>query len=377
MKGKKLNILNGLVIGAALLSCSVLRAGNGDRVGAAGGTQLLVNPWARSVAVGDANVSAVNGIESTFINIAGLATVRKTQIKADYTNWLGNAKINFITAGVAQRIGDAGVISVGLQSMNFGEITRTTVDNPEGGIGVFVPKVNIFSLGYAKMFTPSIHGGIQVKVINESISNASSTGVAIDVGVRYQTGKNDRLKIGIVLKNVGPAMRYKGDGFQYQAEYVQSGATGSLTQRTQSFELPSLLSMGVSYDIFLNGEKPKSASKVESGTSNSMRKSKSAIAHVLTPMFAFTANSFGDDQIRLGLDYGLSSDKIAFNLRAGYVYEKNIFSVENRTNALTGFTAGFSIDAITKSKSALGIEYAVRMSSPFGLIHTIGLAVSL
>lgn len=358
MKSIKLNITNWLVIGATVLSCSILRAGNGDRVGAAGGTQLLVNPWARSTAVGDANVASVNGIESTFINIAGLATVEKTQVKANYTNWLGNAKVNYVSAGVAQNIGDFGVLSVGVQAMNFGEVMRTTVDNPEGGIGVFVPKVNIFSIGYGKMFTPSIHGGLQFKVINESIANATATGVAIDAGVRYQTGKEDRLKIGIVLKNVGPAMRYKGDGFQYQADYVLTGATASLMQRSQSYELPSLLSMGISYDIFLNDLQAETR-------------------HILTPMFAFTANSFGDDQVRVGLDYGLTAEKVAFNLRAGYVYEKSIFSVENRTNALTGFTAGFSIDAITKSRAALGIEYAVRLSSPFGLIHTVGLAVSL
>jgi hypothetical protein len=375
MKRKEFNILNWLVMGATVFSCSILKAGNGDRVGAAGGTQLLVNPWARSIGVGDANVSSVNGIEATFINIAGLATVRKTQIKADYTNWLGNAKINYITAGVAQKIGEAGVISVGIQSMNFGQVMRTTVENPEGGIGEFTPRSNVFSVGYAKMFTPSIHGGIQMKVINEGIANASATGVCFDIGVRYQTGKNDRLKIGIVLKNVGPAMKYKGDGFQYQGQYVLSGATASMLQRSQSFELPSLLSMGVSYDIPLNGDKNKTASKVDA-EQVSMKK-KSDINHVLTPMFAFTANSFGDDQIRVGLDYGLSTSKVAFNLRAGYVYEKNIFNVENRTNALTGFVAGFSIDAITKGKSALGIEYAVRLSSPFGLIHTVGLAISL
>lgn len=377
MRKHEFKILNWLVIGATVFSSSLLMAGNGDRVGAAGATQLLVNPWARSVAVGDANVASVNGIESTFINIAGLSTVRKTQIKANYTNWLGNSKINYITAGVAQSLGDAGVLSVSLQSMNFGEIQRTTVENPEGGIGVFVPKVNVISLGYAKMFTPSIHGGLQVKVISESIANANSIGVAIDAGVRYQTGKDDRLKIGITLKNVGPAMRYKGDGFQYQGQYVLTGATASLIQRSQSYELPSLLSMGISYDIFLNGNKGNSASKVESSATNSLKKSKPEIKHVLTPMFAFTANSFGDDQLRLAMDYGLSTDKVAFNLRAGYVYEKNIFSVENRTNALTGFTAGFSIDAITKSKTALGIEYAVRLSSPFGVIHTVGLAISL
>lgn len=374
MKRKNLNILNWLMIGALVAPISNAFAGNGDRVGAAGATQLLVNPWARSTALGDANVSSINGIESTFINIAGLATVEKTQVKADYTNWLGNAKVNYITAGVAQKIGDAGVLSLTIQSMNFGDVMRTTVENPEGGIGVFVPRLNVFSLGYAKMFTPNIHGGIQVKVINEGISNATATGIAIDAGVRYQTGKNDRFKIGITLKNVGVGMKYHGDGFETQAVYVLSGATGSLEQRSQKFELPSLLSMGASLDFFLN-----SAAKdnYQSFGDEYNRLDKGVTAHILTPMVAFTANSFGNDQIRVGLDYGLMSRSVAFNLRAGFVYEKGLFATENRTNALTGFTAGMSIDALTKNGTALGIEYAVRLSSPFGVIHTVGIAFSL
>jgi hypothetical protein len=93
---------------------------------------------------------------------------------------------------------------------------------------------------------------------------------------------------------------------------------------------------------------------------------------------AFTANSFANDQYRLGLDYGMTTGKAAFNIRAGYVYEKNIFSMENRTNALTGPTAGFSVDALVgKNKSALGVEYAARVAGPFGLIHTLGIAISL
>lgn len=362
---KNFRILNGLFIGAIVFSCSYTWAGNGDRVGQAGATQLLVNPWARSTALGDANVSSINGIESTFINIAGLATVEKTQIKADYTNWMGNAKINFITAGVAQRLGDAGVVSVGVQSMNFGDNMRTTVENPDGGIGVFTPRLNVFTIGYAKMFTPSIHGGIQFKVVNEGIANAKATGIAIDAGVRYQTGKHDRFKIGIVLKNVGPAMKYKGDGFETQAVYVESGATASLELREQSFELPSLLSMGFSYDFFLS--QAAKDNKIDG----------KELSHILTPNFAFTANSFGHDQIRLGIDYGLLSKHVAFNFRIGYVYEKNLYTVENRSNALVGPTAGFSIDGLTKSGTALGIEYAARLSSPFGVIHTVGVAISL
>ena len=43
-----------------------------------------------------------------------------------------------------------------------------------------------------------------------------------------------------------------------------------------------------------------------------------------------------------------------------------------------GLTAGFSVDALAgENKSPLGIEYAMRLSNPFGVIHTFGLTLSL
>ena len=92
----------------------------------------------------------------------------------------------------------------------------------------------------------------------------------------------------------------------------------------------------------------------------------------------FQANSFSKDQYQIGLDYGLENEKLAFNLRAGYVYEKGILNVENRSNALTGPTAGFSVDALVgKNKSALGVEYCSRFAGVFGIIHTLGVTISL
>jgi hypothetical protein len=149
-------------------------------------------------------------------------------------------------------------------------------------------------------------------------------------------------------------MRYKGDGLSQQVSYVSTGFIGSLEQRSATYELPSLLSIGGSYDFIFTPE------------------------NKLNLALGFTANSFSKDQFRLGLDYGMISEKMAFNLRAGYVYEKDILSDENRSNALIGPTAGFSLDALVgKSKSALGLEYCARFAGVFGIIHTMGLTISL
>ena len=72
-----------------LFSCHFTYAGNEDRAGSAGATELLINPWARSSAWGSAGISSVNGLEAIFLNVAGLAYADKTEIQFSRTNWLG------------------------------------------------------------------------------------------------------------------------------------------------------------------------------------------------------------------------------------------------------------------------------------------------
>ena len=348
------SVFKNLSIYIALATSLNSFAGNEDRVGSAGASHLLVNPWARSSALADAAYANTNGLEATFTNIAGLAFTDKTQIKFNYSNWMGSASIGFNSAGIAQRISDENVIAISVQSMNFGDIPITTVANPEGNIGFFSPRANVFNVGFAKSFSKSIYGGLNMKVISQSISNLRANGIALDAGIRYVAGENDQIKFGIALKNVGPVMRFKGDGLAQQVTYVSTGYIASLEQRSATFEMPSLLTIGGSYDFIFN-EKNK-----------------------LNVALGFTANSFMKDQYRLGLDYTMTNDKMAFNLRAGYAYEKDIFSEENRSNALIGPSAGFSIDALVgKNKSALGLEYCARMAGVFGVIHTVGATISI
>ena len=66
-----------------------LQAGNEDRAGSAGSTELLVNPWTRSSGWGDAGISSIIGLEAMFTNVAGLAYADQTEIIFSRTNWLG------------------------------------------------------------------------------------------------------------------------------------------------------------------------------------------------------------------------------------------------------------------------------------------------
>ncbi len=362
MKKKKIAAVMMLML---LLPSLSLRAGNEDRSGEAGATELLINPWARSSGLGGANTASVKGLEATYLNVAGLAYTRKTELMFTHTRYLVNTGIGISAFGLGQRVGETGVLAFSLMSVNFGDIDITTVDNPEGGLGKFTPSYMNLGLSYAKEFSNSISGGLTFKVINEAISNIRTQGMAIDAGVRYTTGENDQIKFGIALKNVGPPMKYAGDGLAFRNTNPITGVSSTEQHRSAIFELPSLLNIGASYDFFLD---PTADSTGEGITAS----------HILTASGTFTSNSFTRDQYRLGLEYSFQS---MFFVRAGWVLNrassKDVYK-DITPEAHTGPSAGFSIQTpLNKSGSTFSIDYSYRATQPFQGTHSIGCRINL
>ena len=63
-----------------LYSVTTVLAGNNDRAGQAGATELLINPWARCSGLGGANSGSIRGMEAMYLNIAGVAFTKKTEV---------------------------------------------------------------------------------------------------------------------------------------------------------------------------------------------------------------------------------------------------------------------------------------------------------
>ncbi|MBI3501583.1 MAG: PorV/PorQ family protein [Bacteroidetes bacterium] len=341
-------------------------AGNPDRAGQAGASELLINPWARNSGWADANMAGAHGLEAQFLNVAGTAFTKKTELLFAHTNYLSGSGIGLNAFGFSQHVGTSGVLGVGIMSMNFGDIPVTTYDLPEGGLGNFKISIININTSYARAFTDHIFGGMNLKVLQEAIPNAKAAGAALDAGIQYVTGKMNSTKFGISLKNVGSKMRFSGDGLSFRETSVNgtvSGLDHVVSSRSDAYEMPSQLNMGGAHDFYLGGD---SASKM----------------HRITLAATFTSNSFGKDQEKVGVEYGFKSFLM---LRAGYLIEKGIRNKDNtadppiRTTAFTGFSAGFTVELpINKEKgSTFGLDYGYRATNPFNGTHTIGLRMSL
>ncbi len=204
-----------------VLPFNQLSAGNPQRAGQAGAAELLINPWARSTGWAGANIAGIRGVEAMFSNVAGLAFTTKTELVFSSTSWLqidgfNDAVSNISSFGFAQKVGESGVIGLSIMNMSFGDIEITTVNDPDGGIGVYSPSFMNIALSYAKIFSNSIYGGMTIKMISEQTSNMGANGIALDAGIQYVTGAKDNFKFGISLKNVGPRISFTGDGLSFR-----------------------------------------------------------------------------------------------------------------------------------------------------------------
>lgn len=360
MKKIKISIL----LVAACCSANLF-AGNEDRAGEAGASQLLINPWTRSVGFGGANTASVTGLEAMGLNIAGLAFTRKTELLVNHKRYLVGSDVSVNSFGFAQKLGESGVLGVSVMSMKFGDIDITEVNLPEGGIGTFSPSYTTIDAGYSKKFSNSISGGLGVRIISESIANASARGFAFDAGVRYVTGDNDQVKFGIALKNVGPSMKSSGDGLSFTEINDNNGVEIQSTQdhRVAAYQLPSLLHIGASYDFYLAPTTDSTSSEISSD-------------HRITAAANFTSNSFTKDQYRIGVEYGF---KNMFMIRGGYVLEQGTwFDSEKRTSAYTGPAFGASFVApLGKKGTTFGLHYAYQMTESFEGTHSIGIKLDL
>lgn len=350
-----------LVAAAALCNTAVM-AGNEDRAGQAGASELLINPWTRSSGMAGANVASARGLEAQYLNVAGTAFTKKTELVFSHTKWLKGSEININSFGFTQRVGESGVVGLGVMAMDFGDIMITTTELPEGGVGTFNPSFVNIGLSYAKEFSNSIYGGLTVRAVNEAIADVKAQGVALDAGIQYITGKTRNIKFGISLKNIGPPMKFSGNGLNYSAQPSARNPKGdnttvTMTMRNAPYELPSLLNIGGAIDLFTSKD---TAVKT---------------IHRLSLAANFTSSSFSKDNYQAGVEYGF---KNYFMVRAGYYYEKDITNDALRTTALTGPTAGFSLELPLNSKGTFfGVDYAYRFTNPFQGCHTIGARINL
>lgn len=346
---KKLTNSFFLMIVIFFFAAANIFAGGGRRNGTGGAAELLIPVGARGIAMGSSTLSNSYGIEALYWNPANLARVGDYSTNVLFSHMEHIADIGVQYGAVSTDIESFGTLAFSLKSLSIGDIPVTTVNNPDGTGAVFAPQFLTVGLTYARMLSDRISVGLTTNFIYEKLDLVSASGIAFNVGVSYSSFADvPGLSIAFVMKNVGPQMKFDGSGLLIPAE------TPSLTRPGQfykveaaTFELPSMLEIGASYQYNVNEQNSLQVSGI------------------------FANNNFFGDELKGGFEYGY--DKMFF-IRAGYSFAYDLDSDYNTYGINGGVGFRYDIGGVD-----LRVDYAYRAVQYEGLgdnhIFSIGLGM--
>lgn len=341
----RLFILIALAFAILLLGVSA-QAGTGKRIATAGASELLIPVGARATALGGANLANIYGIDAMYWNPAGVVgSSQRAEAMFSHLQWIGDINVNYVAA--MANIGSFGAIGLNVKALDFGEIVETTTENPDGTGSVFSPNYLTVGLNYSRMMTDRIHFGVNMKIISEKILATSASGLGFDFGLQY-VNSTVGLKLAVVLTNFGSDMKFSGSDLETRVilPNTESGTTeSSVTIPVASFDLPSQLKFGVSYDVSV------------------------ARDNVVTFMGSFVNNSYAYDQYVMGAEYNFRD---MFFLRGAYAtaYREGLDSANDAFVMVNqdfifgpSFGAGFKLRL--GSNMTLNVDYALRTAKYF------------
>ncbi len=274
-------------LGLLILGAASVQAGSELKIGTSGGAELLIPVGSRGTSMGGSVVANSFGIEAIYWNPAGLATLEGTEAMFSHQPWLADIDVNF--AGVGTTIEGFGTLGVSAKVVSIGKMEQTTEAEPEGTGKIYEPTMTVIGVTYARSLTANVNFGVTGMLINERIFEVSANGMAFDFGVTYDPRWHG-MTLGIVLKNYGPDMRFKGPGFE--RTYEEAGQR-QVASEGASFQIPSYFSIGLAYNFY---EKEM---------------------HSATLTGDFRANNFQEDFWQGGFEYAYND---RYFVRAGYNY---------------------------------------------------------
>ena len=320
---RKLLLLGLLAI--AILSSQAAATEVFEKVGTFGCQFLEIGAGPRGVGMGEAMVSATEGVESVYWNPAGLRSITRPTVLFSYGTWPADISHQFAAYALRPTF-IRGVVAVSVTTLQMDPMEIRTADVP-GGVGVRFDAGDLaVGLSYAREFTDKfaaggtvkwIHSGLaDMSVLNvEGLEDYTVEGMVVDFGTHYRTGFRS-LRIGLMIQNMGPEVTYVNE----------------------PVPMPAAFKFGVSMNLV---ETP---------------------GQTVVVAAEFRHPSDTSEKINIGAEYALND---MYYLRAGY---KMGYDEES-------FTAGGGARLTVETLGSIGVDYSYAAFGYFGSIHRGGVWV--
>ncbi len=231
-----------LVIAILAVGLSSAYAGNVDRIGTAGGQELLIPAGSRGAAMAGSVVANSSGVDAIFWNPAGLADLEGTEAMFTHLPYIADIDVEYVAVGT--QIEDFGTLGFAIKVVDAGEWEETTEEFPNGTGRLFSPTLTVMGLTFSRVLTADVSFGITGNVIRETIFEVDATGFAFYFGFTYKT-RFRGLTLGFVMKNYGPDVTFSGRGF----DRIPADEKRPASSRNAPSELPTSINLGTAYNF--------------------------------------------------------------------------------------------------------------------------------
>ncbi|PIU45828.1 MAG: hypothetical protein COS95_01755 [Ignavibacteriales bacterium CG07_land_8_20_14_0_80_59_12] len=307
-----------LLVLALVLTATDAVASGRNRSGTAGAQELLIPVGARGISLSGTYIGGFTGLDAIYYNPAGLSRMtNSTQAMFSHTSYMADIGIEY--GGVGAKFG-FGTVALTLKSISFGDIPVTDELNPDGTGATYSPTFTVLGFTYSRDLTDRITVGATFNYVHEGIMSTTANGFAANAGVQYNgVGGVPGLKLGVALKNLGLDMQFDGaDLFRVMQAQGTLRDPALAKVEAATFQLPSLLEVGLSYDY------------------TPMENSRLSLAGM------YQNNNYSDDEYRLGLEYAYND---MFFLRGSYSLTQAGSTDEFKILYGPGFGAGIHYNA--------------------------------
>ena len=243
---------------ALLIPCALLAGVTGafgplygqSKTGTTIGQFLLIEPSARSTAMGNAGVASTEELLSAYYNPGAIGSFKGYGVQFTHSLWLADITYDYVAAAV--KMGAVGNLYLSATALNSGEIAVRTVDQPLGTGEKYSVNDFAFGLGYGRQLTDRFTAGVQVNFMQETIWHSSLSTFTFNVGTIY-TLSGSGIRIGASIANFGLPGRYTGRDMRivYDKDPGKYGDNSNLPGQmyVEEYPLPVMFRAGIDWPL--------------------------------------------------------------------------------------------------------------------------------
>jgi hypothetical protein len=225
-------------------------------VGNRGGNFLLIGVGARANALGGAGTTISEGAHALYWNPAGAAGMEGFDFAFSYAEIFENSDIEHFYAGALIPFA-GGALGLSVNTLTSGDIPRTVERTPSSdnvAIGsTFDWTSTAVGLHYARLITDRLALGFTGKWVNEGVDGADANWVALDVGVKFNTGLWGTT-LAATASNLSGKAKMSGPLIEQRRTaasetFTETERTLDFALETTSLSLPTAFSFGLQVDL--------------------------------------------------------------------------------------------------------------------------------